>query len=124
VSTDESGFRTYTWLSEWNGVFASCADIAMQGLSGTLEGDERDPVEPVWLRMPSGARVSVIWPAGFAVRFEPRARLYDATGAIVGTAGSGIYLDNVAKSSATGSYDDPYVASGRVFGHCYIFRDG
>jgi hypothetical protein len=94
----------------------------MEGLTATIRGDPEAEVEKMWLQTPSESHVSVLWPEGFNVRFEPTAHLYDPGGTLVGIEGSTVHLDNVAPDSATGTFTDPYIATGRVFGRCYIYR--
>ncbi len=69
-----------------------------------------------------GRDVSVVWPAGFRVRFEPEryALRRCGPGAWVGPASG----SNWIKSSLTAMPEppeDPYIASGILFGTCYPF---
>ena len=86
---------------------------------GVLEGSPTDPREPVWLRDAAGARISVVWPAGFSVSFGPGAVLHDEHGHAVAPAGSNVTLPQVALGSHAGTFADPYPATGLVFGACY-----
>ncbi|HEY7598367.1 MAG TPA: hypothetical protein VH741_00450 [Candidatus Limnocylindrales bacterium] len=121
ISTDATGLRTYTWVAEWDGVLAGCGDVMSEGLRGVFEGSAEDPREPVWIVTPGG-RVSVVWPAGFRAAFAAGAQLYDPAGLLVAERGTPVHLMDVAPGSAQGSFEDPYVARGRVFGGCYIYR--
>jgi len=96
--------------------------VLANALRGVLEGSPSDPREPVWLRGPSGARSSVVWPTGFSVRFEPTAVLYNERGRAVAKAGSDVILPQVALGSHAGTFADPYVAAGLLFGACYEAR--
>jgi hypothetical protein len=93
--------------------------ILANAVRGVLEGSPSDPREPIWLRSSTGARISVIWPAGFSVRFDPDAVLYNEHSRPVAKAGSTVVLPQVASGSRAGTFEDPYVASGLLFGSCY-----
>jgi hypothetical protein len=64
--------------------------------------------------------MSIVWPEGFTVRFEPLAVLRDENGAIVARDDSSVTLGHVSLTEAAGTFDDPYIASGLVFDGCYI----
>jgi hypothetical protein len=93
--------------------------ILADAVHGVLEGSPSDPGEPIWLRGSTGARISVIWPAGFSVRFEPTAVLYNDRGRAVARAGSTVVLPQVPAGSHAGTFGDPYLATGLLFGGCY-----
>lgn len=88
-------------------------------MTGRLEGDPADPLEPVWLIDGDGRRLSIVWPEGFRVRFEPAATLYDAAGRVAARAGDIVTFGQVSRDEASGSVDDPYYAAGIVFDGCY-----
>ncbi len=75
--------------------------------------------EPVWLQAGDGRHLSVVLPDGFSVRFEPDNALYTEKGKLVGRAGDRIVLGQTRPSDAAGTFDDPYFASGLIFGDCY-----
>lgn len=87
-------------------------------VAGILEG-QAVAREPVWIRAADGRDLSVVWPAGFTVRFEPAAAVYTDRGTLVGRAGDRIVLGQTGWSDAAGTFDDPYFASGLIFGGCY-----
>jgi hypothetical protein len=87
---------------------------------GTLKGMS-GASEPAWIVSDDGRDLSVVWPAGFSVRFGPNLSLYDEVGQLIGSAGNPIELSQTTWDSATGTYDDPYIAQGLVFGSCYPF---
>jgi hypothetical protein len=120
IRTDAIGLRTYTWLSEWNGIMAACRGSLDRGLTAELRF-ARDTAEPLWLEPAPGRRASVIWPAGTRVEFEPEPALFAPDGRLAGRAGDSILMD-VEPESAAGTFDDPYIADGRVFGGCYHYR--
>jgi len=108
--------RTFALLAN-----ADCDAMAIDDpVVGQLAGDPGDPREPVWLERADGTRLSVVWPAGFSVRFEPEAILYDERGRVVARAGDTVTLSQVPVAGAGGSFDDPYFAAGILFdGGCY-----
>jgi len=113
--------RTFPWPFPAN---ADCDAMAIDNpVIGQLAGDPGDPREPVWLERADGTRLSVVWPAGFSVRFEPDATLYDEQGRAVSRAGDTVTLWQVPVTAASGSFDDPYVAAGILrfggIGGCY-----
>ena len=77
---------------------------------GELRGDPADP-ELIWLETPNGKRLTIVWPAGFAIVFEPRLRLIQADGSLVAREGDTIVLQ-VSRDDAAGSRADPYIATG------------
>ena len=60
-----------------------------------------------------------MWPAGFTLRFEPDAAISTDRSTLVGRAGDRIVLSQTGYGDAAGTFDDPYFASGLVFGDCY-----
>ena len=62
-----------------------------------------------------------MWPAGFTVSFGPDAALRDERGRVVATAGANVELSQVDAFGNTGTFGDPYIASGILFDGCYIF---
>jgi hypothetical protein len=121
VSTGPDGLRTFTSARAPDGGPLLCPafgiiDHVHGALGGAVGGRE-----PVWITTDDGRNLSVIWPAGFSVRFEPDAALYNESGVVVAKAGQPIELGQTTWTSATGSYDDPYLASGLVLGGCYPF---
>jgi hypothetical protein len=62
------------------------ADIWSGGVSRAIRPSKGDPVGPlagsasdpelVWLTSSTGGRISLIWPAGYRVAFEPDAAIY------------------------------------------------
>jgi hypothetical protein len=93
--------------------------VLARAVHGVLEGNPADPREPVWLQGPDGARISVVWPAGFSVRFSPKAVLYNEQGHPVARAGDSVTLPQVALGSHAGTFADPYLATGMLLGGCY-----
>jgi hypothetical protein len=116
------GLRTFTVVREDDRTPLLCTlGAALPPVEGVLRGDQRDDVEPIWLERPDGRRMSIVWPEGFTVRFEPLAVLRDENGAIVARDGSSVTLGQVSLTEAAGTFDDPYIASGLVFDGCYIY---
>jgi hypothetical protein len=108
---DAIAVPTYPTMTEINGVPIGCDAIGVERpVWGALEGDSADPAK-VWLRTRDGARLDIAWPAGFFVRFEPEAVLYDASNEVVARTGE-IILLQVELGSAAGTVDDPYLATG------------
>jgi len=97
----------------------SCDAIGVDDpVVGILDGDATLLEDPVWLRAQDGSKSSIVWPAGFTARFTPTVVLYDDRGAIVARAGDTISLQQ-SRSTAAGSFDDPYYASGMLLQKCY-----
>jgi hypothetical protein len=114
--------RTFSVVRVVDGTPVSCAAFGViDPVAGVLEGDAAASGDPVWLRTPDGRNVSVVWPAGLRVQFEPEATLYDDAGRAVGRAGQRLELDQVQPDSYAGTPEDPYIASGILFGTCYPF---
>ena len=100
----------------------SCDAIGIDNpVIGILEGDAAQRGDPVWLRAPDGRKLSIGWPDGFTARFTPAVVLYDDRGAVAARAGDTITLQRDV-STASGSFNDPYYASGILLGGCYPLR--
>lgn len=109
-----SHLRTFVWSDQ---VLCNAA-AAVPPVTGALEGDPADP-DLVWLRGTTNQRLSIAWPAGFAVRFEPEAALYDERGVVVARAGDIVKLGQVFVGAHAGTPEDPYLTAGIVFEGCY-----
>lgn len=77
---------------------------------GQLAGNTGDP-SVVWLIGSGGERLEIVWPAGFAVRFDGEVELLDDHGQHVAFGGETVYLQ-VPRSAAAGSTSNPYFATG------------
>lgn len=92
------------------------------GFSAVLVGDPNDP-ERVWLVganvAPLKPRISVVWPQGFHVRFEPDAVLYNDKDVPVARQGETVTFPQMNASRYAGTHDDPYLAYGIIFNGCY-----
>ena len=122
ISTGQDRLRTFTVISEMNGDPVVCPAFGLEHpVVGTLRGDSAAPVEPIWLEGANGRRLSVVWPGGFAVRFDPTAALVNERGVVVAHAGDAVTLGQVRPDEHTGTFEDPYVASGIVFDGCYPY---
>ena len=100
----------------------SCDAIGVDNpVIGILEGDTAQGDDPVWLRAPDGHKLSIIWPTGFTASFTPAVVLYDDRGAVAARAGDTITLQRDV-STASGSFNDPYYASGILLGGCSPLR--
>jgi hypothetical protein len=93
--------------------------LAVNHLSGTLAGEAADP-ERLWIMSPDGQRVSIVWPEGYSVRFEPSALLFDERGMVVARAGDKVEFGQVSIGEHAGTTADPYWATGLVFDGCYV----
>jgi hypothetical protein len=68
----------------------------------------------------AGNHLSVVWPAGFTIQFDPSpAVLFNERGNVVATEGSWVTLNNTRPSDAAGTFADPHFASGGTLGGCY-----
>ena len=122
ITTGPDRLRTFTWVTEEDGGPVGCpAFAAAHPVSGVLRGDPNDPQEPVWLEGQAGTRLSIVWPAGFTVTFEPDGVLRDEKAAIVARAGDRVELGQVDALAKAGTFGDPYIASGLVFNGCYVY---
>lgn len=111
---------TFRWASERDGVPILCtASAAVNPVRGVFEGDPARSSGVAWLRAPDGRQLSVAWPAGFSVRFEPNAVLYNERGVAVAKHGQLVELGQVSLEEAAGTPADPYIAHGIVFSGCY-----
>jgi hypothetical protein len=119
ISTGPDGFRTFAVVRNADGSSVACPAFARTNpVAGILEG-QAGAREPVWLRADDGRHLSVVWPAGFTLRFAPDAAIYTDRGTLVGRAGDRIVLGQTGYGDAAGTFDDPYFASGLIFGGCY-----
>jgi hypothetical protein len=121
ISIGDDGLRTYETFTELpDGTQIACGSyLSLDPVTGVLAGDPEAP-EPIWLEH-DGRRLSVIWPRGFTVGFEPEATLRNETGAIVARAGDEVEFTQVDVGQAAGTYEDPYIAGCDVFGTEYIY---
>ena len=104
------------------GVTTACpAFAAVNPVRGVFEGDPTRSSQVAWLRAPDGRQLTVAWPEGFTVRFEPSAVLYNERGVAVAKHGQAVELGQVNVEEHTGTLLDPYFASGIVFDGCYPF---
>jgi hypothetical protein len=111
---------TFRWASERDGVPIACAAFAAANpVRGVFEGDQARSSQVAWLRAVDGRQLSVAWPLGFTVRFEPDAVLYDDTGGAVARQGEAVELSQVNLEEHAGTPGDPYLAEGLVFSGCY-----
>ena len=119
ISTVSDGFRMFAVVRNADGSSVACAAFGLTNpVAGILEG-QAGAREPVWLRADDGRHISVVWPEGFTLQFAPDAAIYTDRGTLVGRAGDRIVLDQTRPGDAAGTFDDPYFASGLVFGDCY-----
>jgi hypothetical protein len=124
IVTGPDGMRTFITLKVWEGHPVACPAYAVADpVRGTFEGAVGNR-EPAWLVDGTGARLSIVWPEGFTVRFEPLAALANELGTVVVRAGQAVELGQVARDSASGTFEDPYIAQGIVLGGCYPYRPG
>jgi hypothetical protein len=122
ISTGPDGLRTFTATREEGGSLVSCGLVNVEPhVAGLLAGDAASPDDPIWL-VRGGRRLSVVWPGGFSVRFEPRAVLYNDRGERVAAEGEMTELTQVSPDAAAGTFDDPYIASCWLFGEVYVYR--
>lgn len=119
IGCTENGLRTFSVIQSQGGIPVACEAYGLvDPVKGTLHGDAAAR-EPVWLETADGRHLSVVWPQGFSVRFEPAAVLYDENQKWLASAGRAIELGQVRWDSAAGTFDDPYYAAGILFGGCY-----
>jgi hypothetical protein len=115
--------RTFAVFREIDGRPVLCTlGAPLEPVTGTLRGDRENRREPVWLEQANGRRLSVVWPDGFTLLFDPQPVLRDERGLVVAREGEIVRLTQVHPSSAAGTFEDPYVASGLLFDGCYSFR--
>jgi hypothetical protein len=118
ISTGPDGLRTFA--TDPN-VLCNLGAY-LPGFSAVLAGDPNDP-ERVWLVganvVPSQPRLSVVWPQGFHVRFEPNAVLYNGKDVPVARQGETVTFPQVNNYKFAGTYADPILAHGIIFNGCY-----
>ena len=119
IACSTNSLRTFRVIQAEGGIPVVCSLLLMKGVEGILRGDVFAQ-EPVWLEAADGRHLSVVWPDGFSVGFEPGAVLYDEKQLRVASAGEQVALTQVAWESAAGTFDDPYYATGFVFTGCYL----
>ena len=125
IASGPDGLRTFSWVREAGGVPVLCnASAAANPVVGVFRGDPARSAQPVWLEAGSGRPLSVVWPAGFTIRFEPMATLRNEVGGVVARDGDEVRLGQVQAEEHAGTFEDPYVASGVVFGGCYPYIEG
>jgi hypothetical protein len=120
VVTGPDGLRTFT-LAPRGDVVMCNAYGSVDPLVGMLRAEPPVSREPVRVQVPDGHPVSVVWPEGFRVTFEPEAILHDPLGRVVAHEGTGVELDQTPRNEAAGTWADPYVAHGLAFGGCYPY---
>lgn len=121
ITTGPDGFRTFNPVREMDGTPVLCPLFGLiDPVHGILAG-QQGAQEPAWLVTENGRPLSVVFPAGFFVRFEPMATLYSDRGDRIARAGEDVELSQTAWTDARGTYEDPYIASGVVFNGCYPF---
>ncbi len=119
ISTVSDGFRMFAVVRNPDGSSVACAAFGLTNpVAGILDG-QAGAREPVWLRADDGRHLSVVWPEGFTLQFAPDAAIYTDRGTLVGRAGDRIVLGQTGYGDAAGTFDDPYFASGLIFGGCY-----
>jgi hypothetical protein len=120
ITTGPDGLRTFTIGRASDGGEILCnTGKPIPPLTGTPDGQAGAP-DPVWLLAADGRRLVVVWPAGFSVRFDPAARLFNDLGESVAREGDNLEL-GVRTTDATGTHGDPYIAGGIEFGRCYSY---
>ena len=97
------------------------AFAAVEPVEGIFEGDPGRSSGVAWLRGTDGRQLTVAWPEGFTVRFEPDAVLYDERGKAQVRHGVGVRLEQVNVFDHAGTPADPYLATGLLFDGCYPF---
>ena len=118
IFKDADGLRTFP-LPDAHG---PCSQIAaLDPVRGTLHGAHGAP-DQAWLVTTDGDQLSIVWPQGFTVTFDPVFSLVDDQGTVVAREGDDLTLAQVPTSAATGLYGDPYFASGSLFSGCYPRR--
>jgi hypothetical protein len=119
ISTGTDGLRTFNYQQSVGGAPVLCTlEGAVDPVTGVLDGHPTDR-ERVWLNAGDGRRLSVVWPKGFTVRFEPHAVLVDEGGGAVARAGDPVVFGQVNFGEHQGTFADPYFARGIVFRGCY-----
>lgn len=120
VVTGGHGLRTFTLAPR--GEHVMCLTYAsLHPVVGILRAEPPGSREPVRLEVSEGHRVSVVWPEGFTVTFEPDLVMRDQANRAVAHEGDRVKLDQTPFDEATGTWDDPYVAHGLTLGDCYPY---
>jgi hypothetical protein len=116
ITTGPDGLRTFAWDPNHLCTLAR----AINPVSGVLAGDPADR-ERLWFVGPGASepRLSVVWPQGFHIAFEPDAVLYNEKDSPVAREGDTVTLPQVNLSEHSGTYADPYRAHGIIFDSCY-----
>jgi len=118
IFKDADGLRTFP-LPDAHG---PCSQIAaLDPVRDILHGAHGAP-DQAWLVTTDGDQLSIVWPQGFTVTFDPVFSLVDDQGTVVARKGDDVTLAQVPTSAATGLYGDPYFASGSLFSGCYPRR--
>jgi hypothetical protein len=121
ITTGADGLRTFTVIRAIDGVPVVCPSFAvLDPVAGTFDG-QVGAQDPVWIAVEDGRHLSVIWPEGFSVRFEPEAVLYNENDHAVARAHEPTELSQVKPEDHSGSFDDPYIASGLLYDGCYPY---
>lgn len=102
ISTGAYGLRTFSVIRPDGAPVACSAFGLVNPVIGTLEGNPSFSSETVWLQAPDGRRLSVVWPGGFSVRFEPSAAIYNEKGTVVARAGQRVALAQTRPETAAG----------------------
>jgi hypothetical protein len=106
--------RTFPVYGSTAGVQVACPAFGVSpDVVGALAGSASDP-ELVWLTSSAGTRMSIIWPAGYRVAFQPDAAIHDAEGRLFARAGDTITLGQVRLGDFAGTPSDPYPATGII----------
>jgi hypothetical protein len=114
------GIRTYHVRSPALGDRNLCpASLAVDPVVGVFAGDTNAAGDRSWLVSGEGQRIYVTWPEGFTLAFEPGATLRNEEGRIVAEADTTVTLTQVNRFDHAGTPEDPYLATGIVFGGCY-----
>jgi hypothetical protein len=114
---------TFPFARERDGVPILCTlEAAVNPVRGVFEGDPARSSQVAWLHGADGRQLSVAWPEGFTVRFEPDAVLYNENGVAVAKHGQLVELPQVNLDEHAGTMTDPYTADGIVFDSCYPLR--
>jgi hypothetical protein len=122
ITTHRDGLRTFSVITELDGNPVVCPAFGLvDPVTGNLQGDPAGRPDTVWLVGPEGLHLSVVWPGGITVRFQPMVTLIDDHGKVVARAGDKVTLGQVRPDSHAGTFEDPYIASGGLFGGCYPY---
>ena len=116
-----AGIRTYVVRHAPPGEPLLCPlGLAADPVVGRFEGSADATGDKSWLVDTHGARLFVVWPEGFALRFDPGATLVDPGGGAVANRGDEVMLSQVNRSEHSGTPSDPYLATGFVLDTCYL----